>query len=61
MNVREQLNEWLHETEIRELRTPRLLEKLPSDESKKWLAFWDEVRATFDAAVKANRLTPGER
>jgi tetratricopeptide (TPR) repeat protein len=60
-NVLDQLNEWLHETEIRELRAPKLLEKLPADESKKWLAFWDEVRATFDAAQRANRLTAGER
>lgn len=49
------MNDWLIETEIRELRNPALLKKLPEDEAKKWLAFWDEVRTVYDAAVRANR------
>jgi tetratricopeptide (TPR) repeat protein len=50
------LAELMYESEIRELRGLKYLSKLPAEESKKWLAFWDEVRAVYDATLRANRL-----
>jgi serine/threonine protein kinase/Flp pilus assembly protein TadD len=50
------MDDWLKETEIRELREPFHLKKLPVNEAKKWIVFWDEVRAVYDATQRTNQL-----
>ncbi len=46
------LTHWLRDSDLSWVRNPVLLATSTADEAKQWLAFWDEVRATREAALK---------
>ena len=46
------LTHWLKDSDLAGIRNPFLLASLPADEVKVWLAFWAEVRAARDEALK---------
>jgi hypothetical protein len=46
------MTHWLRDSDLSWVRHPFLLATSTADEAKQWLAFWDEVRATREAALK---------